>query len=854
MQIFQGTQQELKERFNLSPMVIVWIGLLRNKNYVVTEPFLEMCEPNAPLEPLIKDRTLMSVLEKPVEFETLQAKYDPERNFPLVILDQGTYKVLALEAEVLSEAGWKKETQELGLQKIENNALDVPISGLENLFPSQEMARLKMVLATAVRSEDKIESIRKINLSPLSLQEKSLLFLHAMNDSDRLVRIEAIQALGNLGLSNEITHIMEVLNQQDIVQQKYALNSLSTLFESANDMERGAILQILLAILSDEKYKACAGEIFRTFAKVVSILPAGNEAILEKIMGSVVVILLEELNSRREDAELLFKSIGEKNATLLHSFLWKEIEKTTKSQLRAFFLLMLIETKAEITEKLLDKVVFEIGLGDELDIIYARLNYALVQQGEKSIPALLKRFEQSIRVTERISIIHLFDKIHEEHPLHSDWLTQILKIFIKIFPSATEELRFNMMDSLVVFDPKIPATVKTAFAEETLIEVHKPRLDQYASAVKSLLCRIKEPSIPALLRFLKNPLHPAQAVHCGEILADVISCLPKEDTEEFQKVYEFCNKNINNGFDCSGRLFLVLGKMTHSPVCTEEINEEIGDYLLLHLCKTTYPFIILEGLGWSASSETASWEHRSEVVQLFQTLMDRKLPTNLSQEEHNVQGTIFAFDAKTTAYTDLLPSLLQGFQRIGLQNVTPSSLRNIIIHYLLKKWENITHGRLIWSPKNTTDLAEVLSNLCCCNNASNQDKVEIASALFEKIDIFFVAELLCKLLANVAIPEIVDIAEKTANKLLEFIQSDDYKSPEDREVILHCAGILMHAPKLASGKKNSDNLREKLLYALYEGFRDQICGIYNILKQLLDVSFLTKKQKLEIERRISYER
>ncbi|HPY75216.1 MAG: hypothetical protein KBC30_04430 [Planctomycetes bacterium] len=851
MQIFQGSPQELKEKYNLAPMVIVWIGILRSKNYLTTEPFLELCTPNGPLEPLIKDRTLQSVLDKPSEFEKLQAQYDPERHYPIVILDKGTHKVLALEAEVLSEAGWKKDVQELGLQTTSNKQIELQIPGIDNLFPSQEMARLKMVLATAVRSEEKIEAIRKISLSPISQQEKSLLFLHALMDADRLVRLEAILALGRLGLSQEIVHGMEILNQVDPLQQKYALNTLGTLFSKANDMAQASILQILLTILTDKEYKHCAANMFQAFTKIIPILSSENIVILEKIMSGTILLLLEQLDDRQEEAEKLFHAIAIKNEQLLHIFLSKEIEKADKARLRAFLLLILIENNVPITESLLEKIVFEVGLGDELDTIYTRLNYSLICQGEKAVPALLKRFDQSIRVTERISIIHLLDQIHEKHTTSTTWYNQVLKIFIKVFPSAPEELRFSMMDSWLILDKHVKNSLKTEFAEETLLEVHKPRLDQYASAVKSLLCNLKKPAIAALLRFLKNPLHPSQAVQCGDILADVIITLSKKEKTDWKKIYDFCQKSIKNKFDCEGRLFLVLGKMTHSEACNEETTEDIGDYLFLHLCKTSFPFLILEALGWSASSPFATWEHKTEVVQLYQTLMDRKLPKQLSQEYHLEKGIIYAFDAKTTAYTDLLPSILQGFQRIGLAQETPNSLRQVIVQYLLKKWQAIITTKIIWSPKNTTDLAEVLTNLCLDQHLNNKDKATIVEALYKKIDIFFVAQLLTKLLANIHIPEIIDTAQKTTETLLDFIQSNDYKSPEDREDLLNCISQLIQSPKLAPTKKATDNLREKLLYALYEGLRDEIHGVQDTLRQLQTSPYLTKKQKTEIARRLA---
>lgn len=169
MQIFEGNEYELKTIYNLKAMSVVYVGILRKNNIYLTEPFLELCATEKSIEGILKDKELLGALGNFREFEKLQEKHDPEREYPLTLLDSGNKKIIALEAEIIAEAGWSKEssTESSALApKSKEISSTFDIDG-DEIFSKEEINQLKMTIATAVNSEEKIEAIRKIALSKL---------------------------------------------------------------------------------------------------------------------------------------------------------------------------------------------------------------------------------------------------------------------------------------------------------------------------------------------------------------------------------------------------------------------------------------------------------------------------------------------------------------------------------------------------------------------------------------------------------------------------------------------------------------------------------------------------------------
>lgn len=677
-----------------------------------------------------------------------------------------------------------------------------------------------------------------------------MLFLHALADEKKDVRKEAVQALGRIGFGEIVVESLVMLSEGDIVQCRRAIKNIQQIFVETSELERGAILQILLSILKDKKYKEIVPLIIETFDQMVPSIPKSSENMCKKIVQATIDILINDLTPLLEIATKLFKKIFNKTPQTMEQLLWQEFEKIDERRLRAFFLVLLAEMGEANKEELAKKMIFEIGFGDELDQIYLRLSGAIVKFGSKIIDPLLDRFEITIRSTERIQIIKLIDKILLEHKIAKNLKNKIIKTYTKIFPLAPNALKLCIMDTSLIQDEQVTNNAKTNFAHEMLADIHKEGFSEFYQAIKSALCRMKKPSLSALTEVIKSPIHPNQSIYASNILGEVVLALDKEKSPKIEEIKDFCFKQLKNVKEHKGELFKILGKIAYCETSDEDSSNSICQFLLENVCKTTHVYAVLEGLGWAASSNRVNQETKLDVFHLFKALMDRKLPENISKLRKSNQGKIFEFDFKTTAYTDLLPILTIGIKRVCLSQTTSKALKKAIVSYCLEKWENVISYKIIWGPKNTTDLAEVMQELCLHEAITLQDRIHLTKALLKKIHISSITEMLCIVFQNSQHDRFADLAKETAEQLIEFSGSDEYSSPEDKDVLMRCISYIIEAQKLAPKQQESENIRQKLLYILFDGQRDKVFGINNILHNLKESKVLSKKLIKEIEKRL----
>lgn len=870
MQIFRGNEADLKIRFGLSPMCVVWVGILRSKDILVTEPFLELCRAGGPLEPLLKDRSLLSALEKGEQFAELQRKHDPESQFPLVLHRQGKHNVLALQDEVIADAAWQMDvggdaahhTSDVGAAPPAMTALaprlDLPLArpefllqGLESLFGEQEVARLKLAIATTVRPDEKIEAIRKMGLAQVPLADKGILFLHALGDSNPEVRKEAAFALRNIGAHEEVVLAIAALCGTDDQQRRHAIGSLGQMFPAVGEMEKGAILQVLLTVVREREFVNQRVHILSTLTRMVPSIPH-NPPLYERLLTVAVELLVSMLDSLLECATELFLAVMAKETELAASFLWTEMRKTEIRRLRGLLLSLLAETKidAQQRQELARDMAFNVGFGDELDPISTRLVNALVRLGETAVSALLDRFQVSIRITERMQVIKIVDRILADSRLNAELKDRTLHIYGTAFPSAPNPLRIAMLATNLVEDTEVKTQTKNEFATEALVDVHQDRLDQFYSAVEATLCRMRVFAIPALVRAIQNPLHAEQGKRAVHILGELVLQLAAGDSAEIAPLHAMCRQQLEGNAPYRGELFVLLGKLATSEAADANLANGITDYLLDNLCKTAHPYDVLDALGWCAAGRWTDMEYKIDICYLFTTLIDKKMPDRLFQEREGLDEKVYELSFKTTAYTDLLPIVISGLARLATPADVPAMIRKRVVEYLLKKWQELVDYRVIWGPKSITDLAQAMRDLCLSECTPHEDKIAIGKALYQKKDLFPVMDILAVISQTQATDEFVHIGEQLAQHLVDIAHQEDYSRAEDREQIAQAIGTVLQANRLSVLAEKSEALREKLLYTLFEALREDVFGVRDILRDLLACQALSERLRNEIRKRV----
>lgn len=846
MQIFRGSQEDLKRRFELNPLTVTWVGILRSRNIFCTEPVLELCRAGGPFELMFKDRTLVGSLESQAQFNALQEQYNTQEFFQLILLDNGSEKVIALEDEVIAEQGWKQSSSSTALSNVSKSPL-VPkmnIKGVEHLFGEDEIARLKMIIATTVSSSEKIEAIRKISLSQVDEKDKSLLFLHTLGDSDVNVRSEAASALEKTGFNEQMGNAIIALCTGDNKQQKHAISSLGNLFAEASEFEKGAILQIFLTTIKDKNYHHHVLNILEILANIIPALPV-NKPMIERIMLNALENLISDFDHLYEKMYLIFNALKKLDAEYVGDFVWKEIKKSSERRLRSFLLTLIVDVRdCDESKKLM---VLEVGFGDEIDPIYIRLNNAIKSFGSKILDVLTERFENSKRVTERIQLLQIMQEIISEGvtPSKKD---KIVNIFIKQFATAHKALCNAIMEMRLLFDKDVDAGLRLQMAKELLVNLDTDTIDQYHEAVRSCLIRMKSIAVTATLQVLENPISVQQALFAGSALGDVIGNLTDNVDDEVQRIQKFCFAQIEEKPAFIEEIYKVLGRLT--TIANAEDARNIGQYLLDNICKSYRPYAVIQALSWVGLSPQIDNELKFDIGYLFMSLLDRDVAGNFTQsKELPEKETLYEIDLKVSAFTDLIPFLIKGLERMVISKETPPSLRQKITERLLRKWEEVLTYKLIWGPKNTLDLANALQQI-----AIHEDEViknKIIEALFKKIEVFSITELLVEIFAQDFLADnVVKSARVTVEKLLEFNKNKDFQGPEDKAVIMRCIGKMAMTPKLDIDERKSEQLRERLVFSLFEGLRERVFRIQHILQEVVNCEHVPAKLKHEIEKRL----
>lgn len=266
---------------------------------------------------------------------------------------------------------------------------------------------------------------------------------------------------------------------------------------------------------------------------------------------------------------------------------------------------------------------------------------------------------------------------------------------------------------------------------------------------------------------------------------------------------------------------------------------------------SSWTYQVLEGLGWAASSPALDNEPRGEVVESFLTLLDGKMPGAQGHLRRRQEEEVFYLGPETTVYTEMIPALLGGLERIHAGAGTPDAFRRRIVDQLLRKWDEVTTFRVIWSPRLPITLGELLGRFARHPSSDSARRMAIVEALRTRETNFQVLA---------ALGELADIAPRStplsrhlgevAEIALRLIASQDMQVEEDQQHLLGVLQRLLHRPTLGPDRSASDGLKRRMLYVMFEAARGGLPGSVRLLEQLRDAGVLPRAMQRDLEQRL----
>jgi hypothetical protein len=212
---------------------------------------------------------------------------------------------------------------------------------------------------------------------------------------------------------------------------------------------------------------------------------------------------------------------------------------------------------------------------------------------------------------------------------------------------------------------------------------------------------------------------------------------------------------------------------------------------------------------------------------------------------------IYALGNEILAYTDMLPTLLQGFKDISLSPEMPVSLRERILAALLSKWDAVLEYREIWGPGNQSLMLDTLKEIALSDITPEENLLKVFNQIriqYERPPYLSAAGEIS--FARQDLPSIGAATAVALKDALAYWVDRDRIERSDETRILTALGRMISVHKLGDDPVVADQLRARVLDLLYNALRHKVKGVDIVLKDLSARSGLSESLKEEIQSRV----
>ncbi|MHC5034643.1 MAG: hypothetical protein ACYTFZ_06375, partial [Planctomycetota bacterium] len=332
------------------------------------------------------------------------------------------WRTIALEDDLLAEeaAGPREEGPapiepgDVGLVRAATQQISV--SGTEELFTPEEVARLKLSALTNQNPDERIESVRKLVFAPIEGAQKASIFLNVLIDreAEPRVRREAIRSLEQIGFRSDMADAVRGLFQQDQQEAVYAVQRLGALLGEAEPGEAALVLAVVLEVFDQSRDIAIILALLELIGKSAAVLISSYQK-TERFFQSALRHLSRDFDGLRLDVEAAVVACAEQAPGLAADLLWRELQRAEGPRVRSLLINLsealardparVAELAAQAVQAILNPVLPESEK--------ARLRYGLVRLGEPAVLVALERMGQASGA-QRSELIRLVDVLCTE--------------------------------------------------------------------------------------------------------------------------------------------------------------------------------------------------------------------------------------------------------------------------------------------------------------------------------------------------------------------------------------------------------------------------------------------------------
>ena len=385
--------------------------------------------------------------------------------------------------------------------------------------------------------------------------------------------------------------------------------------------------------------------------------------------------------------------------------------------------------------------------------------------------------------------------------------------------------------------------------------MHEFRFERQIEQVHAALERCGQFALEPLRVAMLESAYDVTRLSAAKLLPEIVERVPNVPEAELLRMAESI-RGITDAeeteFPDRGPLYVALGRIAaHTNMPAERAND-LSQVMRDRLGHSSNAYDILEGLGYLAAGENLAKEERLEIGHHLLTVLKCGLPGMSGRIRKNEEGEdVLHFGRETTAYTDMIPRILEGLGRMIEAKNTPEVLFASIADELIKLWTEITDYKRVWAPAATMTLARLLGRIALGDRCKPRMADDITDLLTRKLVLLPVMQVIGSLVQSGKDSERMDlIAQRVFNELAKRISEAPGPEPTERRQILETMTAIAQRPRIGAREKDIEHARRVVIEALFDALRDRVFQARGLLEQLAAGKTLSETMRSDITRRL----
>jgi len=802
------SKEELIAKYGLTERLAVRIGALRGRGLAVSGALLEESLRSRGLGNFLLSSKL---LEGAGGLDTAGLRRLGPAAKALAIRDD----VLCLEEELEGEP--RAESTLSVPRRKSFPAGPLKPGDARRLFPAEEIARLKMVLLTAVEAGAKVEALRRLALSPATPEEKGILAMRAMADSAPEVRREGAAVLESMGLDPELAEALKTAASGSVRQKEMALQKIGLLGRMGRASEGPIAMRQLIATLEFEKDPSVLRATLGALSGYADLVAHHRDAV-STLARNLVRILADGFPALSSQARILLDDLGKGSSVDAPYALWNEVEGVGDRRIRTFFIEALfgMPLPPDLDQALCRLAAEDLSTRPLEDLESRRLADALRLRGGAALESLLE-VVPTLKEEGLALVLPVMDSVASGPDIPAKLRNRTGEYFLRVLREGSRTLRTAIIEARLCGHPGLEPALQRKLAADFILNLHAYKAPRIHDLTAGAVRRIGLGAEGALVQCILKSAYPVERETAASLLAEIAEAAA-DSGEAVVRIVKFLRAQEEGTRIPVALAVRCAGRAAHGPAASAELVAEVLKEYSARVGRVPYNYDLLAAMGWLASSPASDAGSASDVALKFMDLLDSPMPDPEVSETRTDEGLQLVVGAQTSVYTDLLPDLLGGLTRILLAGRISPGVRRVIAGRLRDRYLAVTEYREVWAPGNIVELGELMGALALSPGLPPETREAIVEALLTNLRSLATVRILGGIFArhDDEDPAYLDRLGAFVGEILRFLERSEYQERDDQRLLLEALGRAAGNRRLASDRRESELRRERIVEMLLE--------------------------------------